>query len=89
MRANPFGWAVVVLAVLLSGWDAWEFHLAMATTRPADIPLNKWSAMMRVRRQRALPRYLGREALILGGGVAAWLLLSSLSRPAVRHRPSG
>lgn len=80
---------MVVLAVLLSAWDVWEFHLDMTATRPADIPLSKWSAMMRVRRQHALPRYLGREALILGGGVAAWLLLGSLNRPAVRHRPSG
>jgi hypothetical protein len=82
MRANPFGWAVALLALLLSGWDAMAYHADMAITRPPDIPMQKWTEMMRVRRARDLPKYLGREALVLGGAVAAWLLVGSLTRPA-------
>jgi hypothetical protein len=75
MVIGRFGAAILILVVTLSVWNAMEYQRRMHVYTPPEWSAHHVNEIMAERQRNVAPIYIQREVLILGVGLAAWLLL--------------
>jgi hypothetical protein len=72
-RFKGIGWAIVIIAVLLSLLDVAEYRYQVSHRSP-EISAREWERMTVQRRHHAALDFVVWEVLVIGAGLGAWLV---------------